>query len=126
MGDFAIGKIEKTCIWIVSVLIIGINVFLTQNFVTDANSPTPHTPLFYGFVMCLGILYIMFICRIVWEDILDLMVHVGVIDMDQRACLSNTKDKSAVTTDEESEGLSPAGDLGLDYIALDEEREASR
>ena len=69
MGDFANrGWINYTC-WILAALVIGINIYLVENFISDPKSPTPHEGWFYALVGITCILYIAFIFVVISDDI---------------------------------------------------------
>ena len=56
-------------VWTLAALVIGINVYLIQNFLADPNSGTPDELWFYLLVAGLGILYFAFIVIVIWDDI---------------------------------------------------------
>ena len=69
MGDFANrGWINYTC-WVLAALVIGINIYLVENFISDPKSPTPHEGWFYALVGITGILYLAFIFVVISDDI---------------------------------------------------------
>jgi natural resistance-associated macrophage protein len=69
MGDFANkGWINVTC-WTLAALVIGINVYLVENFITDPNSPTPHDWWFFLLVVLIGLMYFNFISIVIWSDL---------------------------------------------------------
>lgn len=69
MGEFANKGIVKGISWFLATLVIIINVYLVTTFVTAADSPTPQTPLFFSFVIFIGLCYFGFIFYVIREDI---------------------------------------------------------
>ena len=56
-------------VWLLAFLVIGINVYLIQNFLADPNSGTPQEAWFYLLVAVLGTGYFVFIGVVIWDDI---------------------------------------------------------
>lgn len=69
MGEFANQGWINYTVWTLAGLVIGINVYLVENFITDPNSPTPHEWWFYLLVCVIGFLYFAFISIVIWDDV---------------------------------------------------------
>ena len=65
MGEFANHGIVKFICWFLAALVIVINIYLVTTFVTAPDSPTPQTPLFFTFVIVVGIMYMSFIFYVI-------------------------------------------------------------
>ncbi len=69
MGGFANkGWVNYTC-WTLAALVIGINVYLIENFVADPSSGSPQAAWFFILVAVVGVLYFGFIAVVIWDDI---------------------------------------------------------
>lgn len=89
MGEFANKGIVKGITWFLATLVIIINVYLVTTFVTAADSPTPQTPLFFSFIIFVGLSYFGFIFFVIKEDIQEFLAFLKGIRADTRVSSSN-------------------------------------
>lgn len=70
MGDFKNGKIVRTVVWAVAILVLVVNVVLVLDFVLDEDNPTPHTWWFYTICFAIGVAYFGFIAYLMKNEFL--------------------------------------------------------
>ena len=89
MGKFANKGIVKGICWFLATLVIIINVYLVTTFVTAADSPTPQTPLFFSFIIFVGLSYFGFIFFVIREDIQEFLAFLKGARADTSVSSSN-------------------------------------
>ena len=89
MGEFANKGIVKGITWFLATLVITINVYLVTTFVTAADSPTPQTPLFFSFIIFVGLSYFGFIFFVIREDIQEFLAFLKGARADTSVSSSN-------------------------------------
>ncbi|CAM9277505.1 unnamed protein product, partial [Discosporangium mesarthrocarpum] len=70
MGEFRIGRAMSIVVWVVSLGVIGVNVFIVGGFVLEGSTQTS-VWVYFAVALCM-IAYIGFISHLLWEDMLHL------------------------------------------------------